>query len=113
LLFGSYDRFVSGWETVLAAVGGLVLGLGLGLTWGGRGERRVVRRLRSAQSRIRSSVLPVLQSRAESLGLGKGEDEEDPLEQAVDLSTRIERFESDKNLAYSDTVEVERKRLRD
>jgi len=106
---------VNGWETVLAAVGGLVLGLGLGLGWGLRGQRRVARQLRQAHSRVRSVILPVLESRADTLGLGRSQGAvsgADPLEQAAELSTRIEKRESSQHLAYSDTVQLDRDDLR-
>jgi hypothetical protein len=100
---------VAPWETVLAAVGGLVLGYGLGLVAGRKRERRLARNLRKVQSRVRASVIPILEGRAQALGLprsARSYETEDPLDVAVDLSTSIQRHQEEQGLAFSDTVEL-------
>lgn len=110
-----YDRRVGAWETVLAATGGLILGLGLGLVIARARERALSHRLRRLQARLRSTVVPVLEARAQALGIPPAERQsyqDDPIELAVGLSASIQRVEGDPNLAFSDTVEVARAEMR-
>jgi len=102
---------MAAWETLLAAVGGLVLGFGLGLFFGRRGERSMSKKMRRMKARMRASVLPILEGRAQQLGLPRarrGYDTEDPLEVAVDLSTSIIQYQEEQNLAFSDTVRLDK-----
>ncbi len=102
------------WETVLAAAGGLVLGVGLGLALARARERDLLRRLRNDQARVRASIVPVLEWRAEALGIPAADRQslsDDPIELAIGLSASIARVEGDPNLAFSDTVEVSRAEL--
>lgn len=95
----------------MAAVGGLVLGLGIGLATGRARVRGLVRRMRQDRARIRASVVPVLEARAQTLGIPPAERQsfqDDPLELAIGLSASIQRVEGDPNLAFSDTVELAR-----
>ena len=99
------------WETVLAAAGGLVLGIGLGLAIARIRDRALALRLRRERARLRSSVVPVLEARAQQLGIPVDERQsydDDPVELAVGLSVSIMRVEGDPNLAFSDTVELAR-----
>ncbi|MFO0695858.1 MAG: hypothetical protein U0230_20010 [Polyangiales bacterium] len=104
---------MTGWETVLAAVGGTLVGLGLGITIGRRGEERI--RLERAQvdAQLGNSVIPVLVHRAEQLSLPVRPiaRDDDPVEVAVELATSIQRFDETKNLPFSDTVDVSRSSL--
>ncbi len=105
---------MAAWETLLAAIGGLVLGFGLGLVAGRRREQGRARDLARLRSRVRASVLPVLEGRAQALGVSRSErgyDTEDPLEAVVDLSSTIQRLEDAQNMAFSDTLELSRKEL--
>lgn len=110
-----YDLPVGAWETVLAAAGGLILGLGLGLVIARMRERDLSQRLRRLEARLRSTVVPVLEARAQALGIPPAERQsyqDDPVETAVGLSASIQRVEGDPNLAFSDTVEVARAEMR-
>ncbi len=105
---------MAAWETLLAAVGGLVLGFGLGLFFGHRSERSQAKKMRRIKARLRASVLPILEGRAQQLGLPRekrGYDTEDPLEVAVDLSNSIIQYQEEQNLAFSDTVRLDKVEL--
>ncbi|MEM9194385.1 MAG: hypothetical protein AAGF12_34730 [Myxococcota bacterium] len=107
---------MTGWETILAACGGLVLGFGLGMVLTRGRELDGAKRLRRIESRVRGSVIPVLEARAMELGLTKEQrdsHETDPLELAVSLSTSIQQFEDNNNVAFSDTLEVSRAELKE
>jgi hypothetical protein len=102
---------MAAWETLLAAVGGLVLGFGLGLFFGRRSEVSTAKKLRRLKARMRASVLPILEGRAQQLGLPRARrsyDTEDPIEVAVDLSTSIIEYQEEQNLAFSDTVRLDK-----
>lgn len=60
---------MTAWETIVAAVGGLLLGLGLGLSIGRRNAAGVVAARDADDARIRSAVLPVLEQRVSELGI--------------------------------------------
>jgi len=98
----------------MAAAGGLVLGLGVGLAIARLRERGVWRRVRQDHARLRASVVPVLEARAQQLGIPREERESldgDPIALAVGLSVSIMRVEGDPNLAFSDTVQLARAEL--
>lgn len=97
------------WEILLAALGGLVLGFGLGIFAGARRSRSVSKRVRHMKARMRGSVIPILEGRAQALGLPRaqrGYATEDPLQAAVDLSTSIIQHQEAQNLGFSDTVDL-------
>ncbi len=101
------------WETILAAVGGLLLGLGLGLSIGRRTARRAIDSP-AADARIRAVVLPVLERRAIEVGVSvdAGLDRaSDPVGAAVTLATAISRAAGRGELAYSDTLQIEATRI--
>ncbi len=102
---------MGGWETVLAAVGGLVLGLGLGVGWAGREQRRLRRQLAQGGASLRNSVVPVLAKRADALGLRvslrptpKATPLEEALAEAVELAEQLQEFGEENALPFSDTL---------
>jgi hypothetical protein len=101
---------VTAWETIVAAVGGLLLGLGLGLSLGRRNAASVVADRDSVTARIRTAVLPVLEQRVSELGLDTAagvDPSRDPVGAAVTLATAIRRADVGRELAFSDTVQME------
>jgi hypothetical protein len=103
---------VHGWETLLAAVGGLLVGLGLGVTIGRRGDARQRTERVRVEAAVRTSVVPVLEARAEELGVSRAPDVTDPVASAITLADAIRRHES-RGLPYSDTVAVDKQKLSD
>ena len=100
---------MSGWETVLAALGGLLLGFGAGLVATRRRERALERRITRFSQQLRSHVVPVLEERAASLGLSPSErssESDDPLTLAVSLAGSIQRFSDARTLPFSDTLDA-------
>lgn len=109
-----YPRLVVEWVTVLAAGGGVMLGIGLGLAFARKRLAMVALRARRDQARLRASVVPVLEARAQQLGIPQDERQshaDDPVDVAVGLSVAIMRIDGDPNLAFSDTVELARAEL--
>ncbi len=107
---------MQGWETVLAAVGGLVLGLGLGVLLGRRGGQGdgQSQRLREVASRLRTVVVPVLERQATTLGVPiaeRGPVDGDGIEVTLALGTAIQRREEREDLPFSDTLEISRGEL--
>lgn len=99
---------------MLAALGGLLLGLGLGLTLGRRHEASLRRKLTLLDSGLRRSVIPVLEDRATAIGLPVAErsrESTDPVQVSIELSTSIRRFEESQDLPFSDTLEIDARRL--
>jgi hypothetical protein len=104
---------VSGWETILAAIGGLLGGFGIGVVVARRREQRMIDRTRALEARVKKAVLPVLDDRAHALGLSKSErpKQADPILTAIELSQTIQRVEERNHVAYSDTLELSRTEL--
>lgn len=100
-----------GWEAVMAALGGLLLGLGLGV---GSARRREVREADALERRIRELeqvAVPWLRARAEALGAAPHTLERDPSDDALattrGLIETIQRLEREDLLPYNDTMELE------
>lgn len=99
---------------MLAALGGLMLGIGVGVMIGRRQERAVRRRLTIFETQLRRSVIPVLERRAEELGLPSSDrapKSEDAFEVSVGLGSSIRRYEDRHELPFSDTLEADRAEL--
>jgi hypothetical protein len=95
---------------LLAAVGGLLVGLGLGVTIGRRGDARARTERVRVDAAVRTSVVPVLEARAEELGVTRSAESIDPVASAITLADAIRRHES-RGLPYSDTVAVDKREL--
>jgi hypothetical protein len=96
----------------VAAVGGLLLGLGLGLSIGRRSGGNVASDRNATEARIRTVVLPVLERRADELGLKSSppvDPKKDVIGAAVSLASAIQRSDIGRELGLSDTVEFESK----
>ncbi|MCS6798560.1 MAG: hypothetical protein NZ898_08515 [Myxococcota bacterium] len=95
--------------TLLGVTGGLVLGLGVG--WIAARHMAAVARARWLldRSRVRHGVLPVLEARADALGVHRpaADPEDDPVEAAVELARRIDAVERRVEIALSDTMRAE------
>lgn len=105
---------MAGWETVLAAVGGLVLGTGLIAFLSRQRERRWMRRRVELETRLRRVVVPVLERRADALGIPtaqRGRDEDGAVELTLTLAEAIKQLEESAELPFGDTVEVARREL--
>jgi hypothetical protein len=95
--------------TILAAVSGLILGLGLGFVLGRARVAAMARQIRQLEVRARATLVPVLERRADNLGVPKHErgfDEEDPLEAAMTLASAIDKKETAATLPFSDTLQI-------
>jgi hypothetical protein len=100
-----------GWEAVMAALGGLLLGLGLGV---GSTRRRNLREADELARRVRELehvAIPWLRARAEALGAPpqslERDESEDALATARALFDTIQRLEREDLLPYNDTMELE------
>ncbi len=102
---------MSGWETLLAALGGLVLGMGLASLISRRRGRRWMRQRVELETRMRREIVPVLERRADVLGIppsDRGDDGEGPIALAITLAQAIRLAEESTELPFGDTVEVAR-----
>lgn len=90
---------------MVATVGGLLFGLGLGLTLGRRAGASAVAERAATEARLRTSVLPVLERRASELGL-ETQSSDDPVGRAVTLASAIATAGPHRELALSDTLEA-------
>lgn len=103
-----------GWETLLGALGGLALGLGLASLFARQRDRQAVRAKVEIETRLRTMVVPVLERRADVLGIPparRGVDRDGPIELAVALAGAIRAAEESSDLPFGDTVEVARRDL--
>ena len=109
-----YAPGVTPFGFILAAVAGVILGIGLMLfrsTYqvGTNHQARV-----EEQALLRSFVIPVLERRAEALAIPKSErggSNDSPLQVTVKLAKAIEQLESQGTLPFSDTLEASRQEL--
>ncbi len=100
---------MGGWETVLAALGGFLVGFALKSLLGASAQRARDERLRHAEAKARVAVVPVLERRADALGIPRRAlESQDSLGQALELASAIQHFEETHNLGFSDTVEMSR-----
>ncbi len=97
---------MNGWETVLAAVGGMLLGLGFGITIGRRGEERVRLERVRLEAELRETVLPVLVERASELGVDTSSRGADAIVDSIELASAIRHGGTRSDLPYSDTLDV-------
>lgn len=107
---------MAGWETLFAALGGLVLGAGLATFMGRQRERRWMRERVATESRLRRDVLPVLERRADTMGIPpsqRGQGVEDVVELVGELGRVIKREEESGDLPFGDTLEASRRELED
>lgn len=98
-----------GVESIIAVAGGLCLGTGLGIFLGRDRDRKARRVLTEHRTALASTVIPVLEEHADSLGLPEHErcrEIDDPLRLSVALSTSIKRHREAKDLPFSDTLDV-------
>jgi len=105
---------VPGWETLLAALGGLVLGVGLATWMGRQRERRWMRERVAMESRLRRDVIPVLERRADTMGIPpgqRGQGIEDVVELVGALGRAIKQEEESGDLPFGDTLEASRAEL--
>lgn len=102
---------MNGWETLLAAVGGMLVGLGLGVTLGRRGEMRYRAEHARLEASVRTSVVPVLEARAEALGVATPEPVSGSVSTAVTLADAIRRHEARTELPYTDTLALDARAL--
>lgn len=102
---------MTGWETIVAAIGGLLLGFGLGAGLSKRREDRVHAELRRAESQLRAAVIPVLAERADALGVtpeGGLDAVDDAVRVSVSLASAVRSAQGDHHLLpYTDTVEFD------
>ncbi|HEY8431380.1 MAG TPA: hypothetical protein VIL20_23530 [Sandaracinaceae bacterium] len=105
---------MAGWETLLAALGGMILGVGVASIASRRRERRSLRQKLELEARVRREVVPVLERRAHVLRVPpaeRGNERDGPIEVAVALASAIRRIEESIELPFGDTVEVARTEL--
>ncbi len=105
---------MAGWETVLAAIGGMVLGVGAASFLSRRRERRWARQKVELEARLRRAIVPVLERRADVLGIPpaqRGDDGDGAITLALTLAQAIRSVEESSELPFGDTVEVSRKEL--
>ncbi|MEM9069620.1 MAG: hypothetical protein AAGE52_13995 [Myxococcota bacterium] len=101
---------MTGWESIVAAVGGLLLGVGVGLLLARGRDSALRQRMNKHLGVLRTNVIPLLESRAEAVELP--DDVSEPLELVERLSTSLRRHEEAQELPFSDTVEFSREEAR-
>ncbi len=105
---------MAGLETMLAALGGLVLGAGMLAFLSRRRERSWTRQRVEIETRMRRDVIPVLERRADVLGIPpkkRGHDSDGPVALVSILARAIRAEEESGDLPFGDTLEVSRTEL--
>ena len=108
------DPPMTGLETILAALVGLGVGAGIAAEVSRRRERRWSRERLELDTRVRRSIVPVLERRADTLGIPpaqRGSNDDGALDLALTLADVIRAQEESVELPFGDTVEVARKEL--
>lgn len=103
-----------GWETLLAAVGGMAIGAGLAAMIARQRHARLTRERVELEARLRRNVIPVLERRADVLGIPpaeRGEDADGSVTLVLTLAQAIRLQEESVELPFGDTVEVDRAKL--
>jgi len=102
-------------ETVVGLAGafalGAAVGLALGLLLAHRRETVAMKRVASLEARVRASVIPILERRAETLGVPastRAGASGDAFEVALSLAHSVQRTEESLNIGLSDTLQVAR-----
>jgi hypothetical protein len=102
-----------GLETLIAALGGVLLGAGLvALVMRQRARQQATRDRVEVEVRLRRMVVPVLERRADVLGIPpaqRGTNADGPIELALTLAQAIAIAETSGDLPFGDTVEVSKK----
>ena len=102
-----------GLETLIAALGGVLVGAGLSaLFMRQRARQQETRDRVEIEVRLRRMVVPVLERRADVLGIPpaqRGANEDGPIELALTLAHAIAIAETSGDLPFGDTVEVSKK----
>lgn len=101
----------SAWQTLLAALGGFVFGLGVGLML----TQRALRRLRNTDMRhhdhMTNSLLPLLEEHAERIGIQvaplRRKKKSDVYGLSLELSRAIASKSDSRDLSFSDTVDAD------
>jgi hypothetical protein len=105
---------MAGWETMLAALGGMVFGMGVASLVFRQRDRRGMRQRVELETRLRREIVPVLERRADALGIPpaeRGHDGDGPIGLVITLAQAIRTAEESTELPFGDTVEVARKDL--
>ncbi len=102
----------AGLETLIAALGGALVGAGVAsllIRQGARG--RWSRERVEIETRLRRTVVPVLERRADVLGIPparRGVDDDGAIELTLTLAQAIDTVETSGDLPFGDTLEVAR-----
>ena len=102
-------------ETLLAALGGLVLGAGISAYISMQRDRKTARERLDLETKLRRVVVPVLERRADTLGIPpaeRGRDADGPVALTMTLASAIRQEEESGELPFGDTVEVSRSELK-
>lgn len=101
-----------GLDTLVAALGGALLGAGVAALVLRQRARRAARDRVEIETRLRRAVVPVLERRADVLGIPparRGTNDEGPIELTLTLAQAIAIAETSGDLPFGDTVEVAKK----